>query len=363
MNRCIIYLQRRAHKAGAQSALARLLKHPAAVPWNPVLVCSETGWLTRELEKSGVRVLVQPFPSSRSLAGRLWLNHAFALSVRRRLMEENLVPVLVHANDHAESLLALALSKICKMPSVLHLRSGGMTRSDWEKYACSRHAHIIAVGDELKQRAQAWHPSGTIHCIYDGLAGDEFAPPKPRPAVFPGRLLVLGSPDAGKGWSDLVEALAQLDNETLPPMEFHFPADDSEKTRKIFTRQFASRFSFRFLGRIENFQEALRQYDLAINPSRFESFGLAALETLAQGVPLVSSRVGVIERVIKQPEYLFAPGQPADMANALRRLVKNWAALPFDTTGCQQRIRELFLIDRTWKELNLIYADTLGPTS
>ncbi|MEJ0081202.1 MAG: glycosyltransferase [Puia sp.] len=46
----------------------------------------------------------------------------------------------------------------------------------------------------------------------------------------------------------------------------------------------------RFIGKQEQIEEILAVSDLFILPSEYESFGLAALEAMAAGVPLISIR-------------------------------------------------------------------------
>ena len=57
-------------------------------------------------------------------------------------------------------------------------------------------------------------------------------------------------------------------------------------------------------------------------PSETESFGLAALEAIASGVPVVASRVGGLPEVVRDGEvgFLHAVGDVEAMAAAARRL-------------------------------------------
>lgn len=77
----------------------------------------------------------------------------------------------------------------------------------------------------------------------------------------------------------------------------------------------------RFLGKQEQVDEILSITDLFILPSEYESFGLAALEAMACGVPVISTNTGGLPE-INVPGvtgYLSNVGDVDDMAkNALR---------------------------------------------
>src|SRR5437773_11167948 len=53
----------------------------------------------------------------------------------------------------------------------------------------------------------------------------------------------------------------------------------------------------RFLGKQEEMEDILAVTDLFLLPSEYESFGLAALEAMAAGVPVVSSNAGGLKEI------------------------------------------------------------------
>lgn len=65
--------------------------------------------------------------------------------------------------------------------------------------------------------------------------------------------------------------------------------------------------------------------DIVTMPSRYESFGLAALEAQACGTPVVASRVGGLPYAVQDgySGFLVEQGQPADLAGALTQLLEN----------------------------------------
>jgi N-acetyl-alpha-D-glucosaminyl L-malate synthase BshA len=72
----------------------------------------------------------------------------------------------------------------------------------------------------------------------------------------------------------------------------------------------------------------LKQAHLALLPSEREGFGLAALEALASGIPVVGSHVGGLPEVVVQHQtgHLAAVGDTDEMSSAALRLLSNDAA-------------------------------------
>lgn len=150
-------------------------------------------------------------------------------------------------------------------------------------------------------------------------------------AVIPSRLLLVGDgPDRGR---------AQLLAEELGVAE-----------RTI------------FLGKQESVAELLSCADLALLPSTTEAFGLAALEAMATGTPVIATDVGGIPEVVTNGVngFLAPIGAIEEMAEAAIELLsdqKRWAeasraaraaALDFDADEIVPRYEEFYqqILDR-----------------
>jgi N-acetyl-alpha-D-glucosaminyl L-malate synthase BshA len=78
-----------------------------------------------------------------------------------------------------------------------------------------------------------------------------------------------------------------------------------------------------FLGEQLQMARLLAQADLFLLPSEQESFGLAALEALASGVPVVATNVGGLPEVVRHAEtgWLVPVGDPPALAGAVVKLL------------------------------------------
>jgi glycosyltransferase involved in cell wall biosynthesis len=271
---------------------------------------------------------------------------------------------IVQANDHGEGLFGLVLARRIKARTVVLLRSPSMTRDDYFKYGCHEYDFIAAVGEPFRTNVQAWESRKQVALVPDGVYGDEILPPKEKPRRPPDRVLVIGSPLAWKGWADLTDAVFLMEQEgVLPPTQFDFTGTMPDKRDNDLRLGRLASARFRFLGRVDAFRELVRGYDLVINPSRMETFGMAAVEVVAAGVPLLSSRTGVIEQVIEVPDALFPPSRPDKLARTLARVFCQWEECDFGTRRGQENIRRRFMIDSTVDKLSQAYDELLSGSA
>ncbi len=99
----------------------------------------------------------------------------------------------------------------------------------------------------------------------------------------------------------------------------------------------------KFLGVRRDIAALIASSDLLLLPSQSESFGLAALEAMACGVPVIASRVGGLPEVIDDGKsgFLFTVGQVEEAAEKAVRILKDPALY--------KTIREAALLDATHK--------------
>ncbi len=95
---------------------------------------------------------------------------------------------------------------------------------------------------------------------------------------------------------DVVRIFAEI-NRAIPS-KLLFVGDGPERpTAESMCRDLGICDDVRFVGRQEQIEEILAISDLFLLPSDYESFGLAALEAMAAGVPVISSNAGGLPEI------------------------------------------------------------------
>ena len=143
-------------------------------------------------------------------------------------------------------------------------------------------------------------------------------------------LLFVGRIESLKGLDLLVHTAAQM--ETHQGMRvLVVGGDDGKEGEAARVRQLVQDLEmdeiFDFVGRVD--QEDMPLYysaaDVCVVPSFYESFGLAALESMACGTPVVASRVGGLSTVILHGRtgYLKSWRCPEAFANSLEMIISS----------------------------------------
>jgi N-acetyl-alpha-D-glucosaminyl L-malate synthase BshA len=99
-----------------------------------------------------------------------------------------------------------------------------------------------------------------------------------------------------------------------------------------------------FLGKQEHFVELLAACDVFLLPSEQESFGLAALEALSCGVPVVASHIGGIPELVDHGEtgYLAPTGEVGTMAAYALNLLREKARWQAFSRRARERVLARF---------------------
>jgi D-inositol-3-phosphate glycosyltransferase len=202
-----------------------------------------------------------------------------------------------------------------------------------------RDADAIVVSTQHEREALARLYGAPLHKVHVVSAGVDTELFRPMPKSEARRLLdvaeanvvlYVGRIEPLKGLELLLSAAALLDDiaDTRLIIVGGKPAEDTELQRlKALAETLGIGDSTTFTGAVG--QEDLRKYysasDVFVLPSYYESFGLAALEAMACGTPVVVSRVGGLSSFVEEGRtgYLIPWRCPEPFAERIRTLLAN----------------------------------------
>ncbi|MBZ5676806.1 MAG: glycosyltransferase family 4 protein [Acidobacteriia bacterium] len=215
---------------------------------------------------------------------------------------------------------------------------------------------VIAVSDAVRRGLiETGVPSAKIEVIHTGIEAREPVPrDKSRFGLSEMEFVIghMGAFTKEKG-QDVAVAAAALLRESMPYARFILAGDGT--LLNDLRRRATDNVTFPgFVGDHAAFFGAL---DLFIMPSRSEAWGLAALEAMAYGVPVIASDVGGLPEIV-EPEHggwLVPPGDPA----ALARAITEAASSPYRLHEQGQKARErarLFSVAQMVEQTEAFYA-------
>jgi glycogen synthase len=203
-----------------------------------------------------------------------------------------------------------------------------------ETRSCQRADLVIANSSAMNAKGQAYYgydPDKAV-VVYHGLPGTNAAPAPTNQA--PVQLVYIGRAEPRKGTDLLVKALAEVFPRhrdlavTFIGGNIHSYLTTHPEVGTTWSWLLANfPDQMRVLGRVPEAEKEriIAASHWAIIPSRFESFGLVAVEAMRAGTPVIAADVGGLGEVVKQSpgSMLFA----TDDVNALVGALESVASM------------------------------------
>ena len=281
---------------------------------------------------------------------------------------------LVHLHTGRANWLGGWAARLAALPAITTrrmdrpLRRGLATRMVYGSLVRRAVAISPAVADVLREAGVEAAKICTITSTVDAAA---LVPRRPRAevraesGVGDEALLLLGLAKLTrrKGFDLLLTALARLGDD--PRWVFALGGDGPE-AEPLAARAAELGLSerVRFLGRRDDVPELLDAADLFVMPSRAEGLGVAALEAMAAGLPVIASRVGGLgQAVVHEGTGLLVPPDDVDaLEAALRRLLDDGALRERLGAAGPNHIAEHYSADTMVDAYLALYREVLAQT-
>ncbi|MFD9961181.1 glycosyltransferase family 4 protein, partial [Amycolatopsis sp. NPDC059020] len=274
-------------------------------------------------------------------------------------------PDVVHAHDWLVTHPAIAIAEAARVPLVgtIHATEAGR-HSGWLSHPLNQQVHSVEwwlanradalITCSQAMRAEVAHlfeiDGADVTVIHNGIEERSWQVPageiaRAREVYSPDGaplLLYFGRLEWEKGVQDLLSALPRIRREhpgtrlVVAGKGRHFDelVDQSRRLRVRRAVDFVGHLSDRDLRAV------LAAADAVVLPSRYEPFGIVALEAAAAKAPLVASTAGGLGEVVVHGEtgLAFSPGDVTALADAVEAVLSDGDAATRRALAAQSRL-------------------------
>lgn len=218
---------------------------------------------------------------------------------------------------------------------------------------------IFAISQKVRDDIRQKRGLGSV-VVYNGIATSKFKQNASREHHSgPFRIVQTGRLAAEhKGQDILLRAIAILKSDGITGITASFIGDGpSLESLQTLAKELGIRGQVEFLGSRpqEYIYGHLCDYDLFVQPSRYEGFGLTVAEAMAAGVPVLVSDIDGPMEIIAGGLYgsHFRSEDPADCAARIKEIYRSQPD-PAKTAAALDHVRRHFEVSNTAKKyLNL----------
>lgn len=289
-------------------------------------------------------------------------------------------PDVVHAHTYKAGVLASVAGRIAGIPAVVftphgHIFSRGanipgvpgglkLDLLRWITRAaqgCADRITALSDQDLDQQIALRLSPAAKYVVVRNGIDLDRFA--RPRGRLFEGSPVIgaVGRFSAEKGHRYLIQSMTSV-RRALPNARLVLVGyGDLEAELRGRAASLGLDGAVTFAGERDS-AEVLSSFDLFVQPSLYESQGLALLEAMAAGIPSIATQVGGVGDVVRDGEtgLLVPPADGDALAAAILRLAE---APDFGfrlAQGAARRVRDHFSSERMVEAYARLYRELVA---
>ena len=315
-------------------------------------------------EFRSVRVRYPASPTPVSYAS----NIAAALLAYRRLRRTGFEPDVIHAHFFLAGAPAVVLGRLLRKPVVVteqwsvFLADDPMTLSRaMQRVARFTFEHadaVMPVSEALREGIRAIGTNTEFHVVPNVVDTSRF---HPDGAVTPsGRLIGVGNLYEAKGWDDLLDAVALL-RERGRTLHLDVYGDGGLRAKleaQVSRLGIADLVTLHGWCPKDEVAERLRESDVFVITSRYDSNPCAVIEALASGVPVVGTAVGGIPEMVTEGMGVLAEtGSAESIANAIEAAL---GRAPWDRDAIASAAKDRYGLERVGDDFAAVYREALA---
>lgn len=214
---------------------------------------------------------------------------------------------------------------------------------------------ICISADEFNEAVRAGIPADRLTLVPNGISKTRPEPP-PVAALWPSKkakVLFIGRLDRQKGFDLLIEAARRLEDVVDVRIVGASVVNKFEGS--------AVPANVTLLGWLDRheIETHLEAADLVVIPSRWEAFGLVALEAMRAAKPILAFRIGALPEIVVDgvTGVLCEPVTAAELVQGFRRALD----LDLKVLGHRgyERFKQYYDVQKTHRQLRQVYMEVL----
>jgi glycosyltransferase involved in cell wall biosynthesis len=371
------------HRMGGSQQVALILaRRLPAMGYEPVMICPEDGRFTTAARAAGIKVVIcTPGPSWRvygrgdgGISNWLSLRHAYELisywlELRAVLRKHRIA--LLHCHTVRAVVMAARAGQLAQVPTLWHVHGAPPAGpAGWlvSRFASAARYWVFVSAGML----QHWKPRSSnrrsLHVIHNGIDEIPLAEPVDRDRSRP-LIVTVGTLSPVKGQDLLLAALPAVLKHIANAQCWLVGKDWADGTYQQRLHHLVERLSLshcvELLGEREDVPRLIATSDCVVVPSRSESFGMVALEAMAQRKPVVAAATGGLRDIVVDNEtgFLVSAADENALAEAVIKILSgNGLAKRMGEAG-RRRALERFSAAQMSERFRALYDSILCTES
>jgi glycosyltransferase involved in cell wall biosynthesis len=356
----ILHIDPEKNWGGGEAQVSGLLQHLAHWGHHNDLATPPDGELFRQSLDSSVRKIPLRVRNDLDLRG---------IPALRRLIRQQRYDI-VHLHTKRAHALSLWLPRGGRTPKYIVTRRMDypQARNCYTNYLYNRRVDgVIAISHSIVDRlSEAGVKRGSIRLIHSGIDPEPFrlAARDERRSNRSTVVAIVAVLEERKGHRFLLDA-ARILKDSGRTIKYLLAGDGSHKAHlQQRVQMLGLQKEVSFLGFVKDIPNFLSSIDVLVLPSLYEGLGVAALEGMAAGKPVVGTRVGGLAELIVDGKtgLLVPPRDGPALAEAIEKLVEDPLMAHSMGQKGAERVLKNFTIEQTARQNEQYYYALLeGP--
>lgn len=339
--------------------------------FEPILIVPGQGPLLEGIAGLGIGTFPMYLPSWRKL--RDCFHRYVAVYRLGRLLRDQRIDLIFCHGMWQVPLTYLAgkianVPVVCRIGAMLDAEDGRRVKEYWLCYP----EQLLLISEAVRRSfVNAGVPSRKAQLMYAGIhvpRGIQFDRAAVRRSLgLTGDEMVIGCVarlDPQKGYYHLFKALPLI-QQKVPNVKCILVGDEPNLTRRNTVLGWVKELKVEKLVVLAGWQVRVFDYlavmDVFCFPTLYEAFGLALIEAMAMGLPIVASQVGGVPEIVKEGEtgFLVPPMDHHAIADRVTKLLIDDELRRKMGSAGLKRIEDTFSAERVTRSLEQTFIDVI----